>query len=80
MKSNLEDAVKIKPDFYDAYLGLGLYNFALSQIPSTLEWAANLVGITADKELGLDYVKKTTQKENFLKLMLNIIYHNFTPA
>lgn len=68
MKSNLEDAVKIKPDFYDAYLGLGLYNFALSQIPSTLEWAANLVGITADKELGLDYVKKTTQKGKLSKV------------
>lgn len=68
MKSNLEDAVKIKPEFYDAYLGLGLYNFALSQIPSTLEWAANLVGITADKELGLDYVKKTTQKGKLSKV------------
>ena len=68
MKSNLEDAVKLKPDLYDAFLGLGLYNFALSQIPSTLEWAANLVGITADKELGLDYVKKTVQKGIFSKV------------
>jgi len=68
MKSNLEEAVKIKPDFYDAYLGLGLYNFALSQIPSTLEWAANLVGITADKELGLTFVNKTVQKGKFSKI------------
>jgi len=68
MKSNLEDAVKQKPDFYDAYLGLGLYNFALSQIPSTLEWAANLVGITADKELGLEYVRKATQKGKLSKV------------
>jgi tetratricopeptide (TPR) repeat protein len=68
MKSNLEDAVKLKPDFYDAYLGLGLYNFALSQIPSTLEWAANLVGITADKELGLEYVSKATQKGKLSKI------------
>ena len=62
MKSNLEEAVKLKPDLYDAFLGLGLYNFALSQIPSTLEWAANLVGITADKELGLQYVNQTVKK------------------
>lgn len=68
MKLNLEEAVKIKPDLYDAYLGLGLYNFALSQIPSTLEWAANLVGITADKELGLTYVSKTVQKGKFSKI------------
>jgi hypothetical protein len=68
MKSNLEDAIKQKPDFYDALLGLGLYNFALSQIPSTLEWAANLVGISADKELGLSYVQKATQKGKLSKV------------
>jgi hypothetical protein len=68
MKSNLEEAVKIKPDLYDAFLGLGLYNFALSQIPSTLEWAANLVGITADKELGLAYVNKTVEKGKLSKI------------
>lgn len=68
MKSNFEEAVKLKPELYDAFLGLGLYNFALSQIPSTLEWAANLVGITADKELGLTYVKKTVQKGKFSKI------------
>ncbi len=68
MKLNLEEAVKIKPNLHDAYLGLGLYNFALSQIPSTLEWAANLVGITADKELGLTYVNKTVQKGKFSKI------------
>jgi len=68
MKSNLEEAVKLKPYIYDAFLGLGLYNFALSQIPSTLEWAANLVGIAADKELGLTYVNKTVMKGKLSKI------------
>jgi TolA-binding protein len=68
MKSSLEEAVKLKSDFYDAFLGLGLYNFALSQIPSTLEWAANLVGITADKELGLTYVNQTVKKGKLSKI------------
>ena len=30
MKQYLEDAVKDDPELYDAYLGQGLYNFALS--------------------------------------------------
>lgn len=68
MKKNLDEAVQIKPDLYDAYLGLGLYNFALSQIPSSLQWAANLVGISADKEAGLSYVKKTVQKGKLAKV------------
>ncbi|MCU0344665.1 MAG: DUF3808 domain-containing protein [Ignavibacterium sp.] len=68
MKSNLEEAVKLKPDLYDALLGLGLYNFALSQIPSTMEWAANLVGLTADKELGLSYVITAANKGKLSKI------------
>lgn len=68
MKENLEEALRLKPELYDAYLGLGLYNFALSQIPSALEWAANLVGINADKELGLEYVKKTSGKGKLAKV------------
>jgi tetratricopeptide (TPR) repeat protein len=68
MKSNLEEAVKLKPDLYDALLGLGLYNFALSQIPSTLEWAANLVGLNADKELGLSHVITAANKGKLSKI------------
>ncbi len=68
MKQHLEDAVKDDPELYDAYLGQGLYNFALSQIPSSLEWAANLVGIKADKEAGLKFVKKTVQKGKLSKV------------
>lgn len=68
MKNSLEQVVNQKPDYYDAYLGLGLYNFALSQIPSSLQWAANLVGINADKEAGLEFVKKTVQKGKLAKI------------
>jgi len=68
MKKYLDDAVKIKPELYDSYLGIGLYNFALSQIPSSLEWAANLVGINADKEAGLNFVKKAAQKGKLSKV------------
>lgn len=68
MKKYLDDAVKIKPEIYDAYLGLGLYNFALSQIPSSLEWAANLVGLNADKEAGLNFIKKAVQKGKLSKV------------
>ena len=68
MKQNLDDAIKAKPELYDAYLGLGLYNFALSQIPSSLDWAAKLVGIKADKETGLANIKKTVQRGKFSKV------------
>ena len=68
MKQNLDSALKEDPHLYDAYLGLGLYNFALSQIPSSLDWAAKLVGINVDKETGLKYVKETIQRGKFSKV------------
>ena len=68
MKQNLDDAIEQEPNLYDAYLGLGLYNFALSQIPSSLEWAANLVGINPDKETGLEFVKKAVRNGKLSKI------------
>lgn len=68
MKQYLDAAIKEKPDYYDAYLGLGLYNFALSQIPSTLSWATNLIGMSADKEAGIEYVKKAAEKGSLSKV------------
>ena len=33
-----------------------------------MEWAANLVGISADKELGLTYVNQTVKKGKLSKI------------
>jgi len=56
-ESYLSDVIKINPKNYDAYLGLGLYNFAIGQIPSAFKWALNLAGINGDKETGIRYIK-----------------------
>ena len=47
---------------YDAYLGLGLYNFAVGHIPSAFNWALSLVGFDGDKETGLKYIKIAAEK------------------
>jgi tetratricopeptide (TPR) repeat protein len=57
-ESYLNDALKINPKRADAYLGLGLYNFAVGQIPSGFKWALSLAGIKGNKELGIQYLKK----------------------
>lgn len=67
MRNRLEEAIKINPDFYDAYLGLGLSNFAFAEIPAALKWAANLVGFNSDKELGLSYIHLVAEKGYVLK-------------
>jgi tetratricopeptide (TPR) repeat protein len=61
-ESYLNDALKINPKRADAYLGLGLYNFAVGQIPSGFKWALSLAGIKGNKELGIQYIKKAANE------------------
>ncbi|WP_337865295.1 hypothetical protein [Ignavibacterium sp.] len=67
MRNRLEEAVSIEPEFYDAYLPLGLSNFAFAEVPAALKWAANLVGFNSDRELGLQYLQLVSDKGNILK-------------
>src|ERR1039457_1864242 len=66
-ESYLNDALKINPKRADAYLGLGLYNFAVGQIPSGFKWALSLAGIKGNKELGIQYMKKVANEGYFSK-------------
>ena len=61
-ESYLNDALKINPKRADAYLGLGLYNFAVGQIPPGFKWALSLAGIKGNKELGIQYLKKAANE------------------
>ena len=61
-ESYLNDALKINPKRADACLGLGLYNFAVGQIPSGFKWALSLAGIKGNKELGIQYLKKAANE------------------
>lgn len=69
-KSNsyLNDAIKINPNNYDAYMGIGLFKFALSQVPSSFKWALNLIGFDADQVKGLRYLTLTAEKGEFSRI------------
>jgi tetratricopeptide (TPR) repeat protein len=67
-ESLLKEVVKSNPENYDAYLGLGLYNFAVGQIPSAFKWALNLAGISGDEKTGLAYISKTAEKGTFSRV------------
>ena len=61
-ESYLSHLLSIDSLQYDAYLGLGLYNFAVGHIPSAFNWALSLVGFDGDKETGLKYIKIAAEK------------------
>lgn len=64
----LKKALEIDPKFTDAYLGLGLYNFAVGQIPSAFQWALSLAGIQGDKKLGINFIKKAATQGSLAKV------------
>lgn len=57
-----EETLKLNPKFYDAYLGLGLFDYAMSFVPDFLKWAVNLTGLSSDKARGFRYIKTAFRK------------------
>lgn len=52
-----EKALEANPKYYDAYLGLGLFDYAMSFVPDFLKWAVKLTGLSSNKPRGLNYIK-----------------------
>jgi tetratricopeptide (TPR) repeat protein len=70
-ESYLADCLSADPGFYDAYLGLGLYNFAVANIPSGFKWALSLAGINGSENKGLKYIRIAAEKGKFAKAEAN---------
>ncbi len=48
----LKFVVEKNSAYYDAYLGLGIYNYILSFIPRKLQWLTSLLGFSGDRDEG----------------------------
>lgn len=57
-----EETLELNPKYYDAYLGLGLFDYAMSFVPDFLKWAVNLTGLSSDKVRGFRYIKTAFRK------------------
>lgn len=62
MKYYADRALLLNEKLYDAHIGHGLYNMAVSQIPSSLQWAINIVGVTGDRETGIEHLETAIKK------------------
>ncbi len=75
---HLKEAVTLDPNFYDAYLGLGMYDYYSDKLPGVLKLASSLLIVRGDKERGLKYVKLSVDKGHYsvmeAKLFLIGIY------
>jgi hypothetical protein len=56
--SALETSLQIDPTYYDAYLGLGMFEYYCSKLTGAIKILAWLVGFSGNTERGLEYVNK----------------------
>jgi len=66
--SYMNEVLSIDSTFYDAYLGLGLYNFMVAQTPPALRWAMNIAGISGDADKGMEYLRLAVENGKYSKV------------
>lgn len=61
-----EKILSINPDYYDAYLAVGVENYLLSLKPAPVRWVLQMNGAETDREIGIEKLKLTAEKGNYL--------------
>lgn len=62
----LKKCVEVNPAVYDAYLGLGIFDYYAATLPGTLGLAAKLF-VGGDRKRGIEYVRLARDKGRFFK-------------
>lgn len=77
---NLETALEIDPTYYDAFFGLGIYQYYAGTLPGVIKILAKIVAIKGDPNKGVAYLnlarEKATFTSNSSKLILIDVQNN----
>ena len=72
--------VKLRPDYYDAYLSIGMYDYIVGNLPFALKAIAALGGIHGSKSRGIRELQQVVDKgvhaADDARIMLIAIYQN----
>ncbi len=66
-KDLLEEIVEADPEYYNAYLGLGIYHYYADILPGVIKMLSYILGIEGDKKKGLEELKLAISKGSFVK-------------
>lgn len=61
-----EQLLAAHPNYYDAYLAVGVENYLLSQQVAPMRWVLRLAGAQTDKQTGLNNLRLTAQHGHYL--------------
>lgn len=63
--ANLEKSLELDPTYYDAYFGLGIYNYFAGTLPSVIKILAKIVAIKGDPDKGVEQLNLSREKASF---------------
>ncbi|MBI4639986.1 MAG: hypothetical protein HY731_04795, partial [Candidatus Tectomicrobia bacterium] len=61
-KEFLEKTLEIDPEYYDAYLGLGMYNYTLARLPSRMKVLSFLLMIKGNEDEAIRQLRVSMEK------------------
>jgi hypothetical protein len=65
-RSQAEQLLSAHPEYYDAWIAIGVENYMLSIKPAPLRWLLRLTGGQTDRGLGIDKLRLTAEKGHYL--------------
>lgn len=73
------------PEYFDAYMSVGMYEYIVGSIPWYIKWIARLVGYSGSKERGFEYLgiaakKGTYVRDDALTLQMVLFIREKRPA
>ncbi|MBI5883835.1 MAG: hypothetical protein HZB91_12120 [Elusimicrobia bacterium] len=64
---HLKDTVKADPEYYDAYLGLGIFDYQAAHLPAMVKTVAMLCGAHGNEKRGLERMRLAMEKGRYLR-------------
>jgi tetratricopeptide (TPR) repeat protein len=75
-----EKVLKLRPDYYDAYLSVGMYDYIVGNLPFMYKALATIAGVRGNKKRGIERLQTIIAKDvataDDARLMLQAIYRN----
>jgi len=72
--------LKLKPDYYDAFLSVGMYDYIVGSLPFGYKAIATIAGIRGNKERGIErlqtVVEKSADSADDARVLLLAVYQN----
>ena len=59
------DLVKLDPNYADAYLSIGLYNYVVGTLPWLIRWGLKLVKVSGNRQRGLAEIRKALENGKY---------------